>query len=88
MADAFGMPCTPHNWGSAFDVAAAFQIELALPNTYWFEMPWPMEYTDRPYLRDKIRINADGYVPAPTGPGMGYPLDRDAMEKILVRIDR
>jgi L-alanine-DL-glutamate epimerase-like enolase superfamily enzyme len=88
MADAFGMPCTPHNWGSAFDVAAAFQIELALPNTYWFEMPWPMEYTDRPYLRDKFRIDAEGYVPAPTAPGMGYPLDRAGLEKVTTRIDR
>jgi L-alanine-DL-glutamate epimerase-like enolase superfamily enzyme len=88
MLDAFGMPCTPHNWGTAFDVAAAFQIELSLPNCYWFEMPWPMEYTDRPYLRDKIRINPDGYVPAPTEPGMGYPLDRGALDKVLIRIDR
>jgi L-alanine-DL-glutamate epimerase-like enolase superfamily enzyme len=88
MLDAFGMPCTPHNWGTAFDVAAAFQIELALPNCYWFEMPWPMEYTDRPYLRDKIRINADGYVMAPTEPGIGYPLDRDGLDKVLTRIDR
>jgi L-alanine-DL-glutamate epimerase-like enolase superfamily enzyme len=82
------MPCTPHNWGTTFDVAAAFQIELALPNCFWFEMPWPMEYIDRPYLRDKIRIDADGYVQAPTDPGMGYPLNRDAMDKLLVRIDR
>ena len=88
MADAFGMPCTPHNWGSAFDVAAAFQIELALPNTYWFEAPWPMEYTDRPYLRDKFRINADGYVLAPTAPGMGYPIDRAGLDKITVRVER
>jgi L-alanine-DL-glutamate epimerase-like enolase superfamily enzyme len=88
MLDAFNMPCTPHNWGSAFDVAAAFQIELALPNTYWFEAPWPMEYTDRPYLRDKFRINAEGYVPAPTEPGMGYPLDRAGLDKITTRIVR
>ena len=88
LTETFGMPCTPHNWGTTFDVAAAFQIELALPNCFWFEMPWPMEYIDRPYLRDKIRIDADGYVQAPTDPGMGYPLNRDALDKLLVRIDR
>jgi L-alanine-DL-glutamate epimerase-like enolase superfamily enzyme len=88
MLDAFGIPCTPHNWGTAFDVAAAFQIELSLPNCYWFEMPWPMEYTDRPYLRDKIRIDKDGYVPAPTEPGIGYPLDRAGLDKVTIRIDR
>ena len=50
MADAFGMPCTPHNWGNGFDLAVHFQLELALPNCYWFEMPWPCEYVDRPYM--------------------------------------
>jgi len=33
MADAFGLPCTPHNWGNGFDLAVHFQIELALPNS-------------------------------------------------------
>jgi L-alanine-DL-glutamate epimerase-like enolase superfamily enzyme len=88
MADAFGMPCTPHNWGSFFDLAAAFQLELALPNCYWFEMPWPWEYADRPYVQHKFRPDADGYVLAPAEPGMGYPLDRAALDKIMIRIDR
>ena len=44
LADTFGMPCTPHNWGTFFDMAAAFQVELSLPNCYWFEMVWPWEY--------------------------------------------
>jgi L-alanine-DL-glutamate epimerase-like enolase superfamily enzyme len=87
LADTFAMPCTPHNWGSFFDIAAAFQLELALPNCYWFEMPWPWEYPDRPYVKHKFRVDADGYVPAPTEPGMGYPLDRAALDKLTTRID-
>ena len=71
LADTFGMPCTPHNWGAFFDIAAAFQLELALPNCYWFEMPWPWEYPDRPYVKYKFRIDPDGYVPAPTDAGHG-----------------
>jgi len=88
LADTFGMPCTPHNWGTFFDIAAAFQIELALPNCYWFEMVWPWEYPDRPYVDHKFRVDADGYVPAPTEPGMGYPLNHNAMDKLMIRIDR
>ena len=88
LADVFAMPCTPHNWGTFFDMAAAFQVELALPNCYWFEMPWPWEYPDRPYVKHKFRVDADGYVAAPAEPGMGYPLDRDAVDKLLTRIDR
>jgi len=87
LADTFAMPCTPHNWGTFFDMAAAFQIELALPNCYWFEMPWPWEYPDRPYVQHKFRVDADGYVQAPTDPGMGYPLDRAVVDKLTIRID-
>jgi L-alanine-DL-glutamate epimerase-like enolase superfamily enzyme len=88
LADTFGLPCTPHNWGSFFDLAAAFQLELALPNCYWFELPWPWEYTDRPYVNHKFRVDEEGFIRAPTDPGMGYPLDRAALDKIMVRIDR
>ncbi len=88
LADAFGMPCTPHNWGNGFDLAVHFQLELALPNTFWFEMPYPPTLTDRPYLNEKFRINADGYVEAMKGPGLGVSLNRDALDKMLVRIDR
>jgi L-alanine-DL-glutamate epimerase-like enolase superfamily enzyme len=63
-------------------------VELALPNCYWFEMVWPWEYPDRPYVDHKFRVDADGYVHAPTDPGMGYPLNRDAMDKLMVRVER
>ncbi len=88
LADAFGMPCTPHNWGNGFDLAVHFQLELALPNTFWFEMPYPPTLTDRAYLKEKFRVDADGYVHAPKAPGLGVTLDRDALDKMLVRIDR
>jgi L-alanine-DL-glutamate epimerase-like enolase superfamily enzyme len=39
-------------------------------------------------VNHKFRVDADGYVPAPTEPGMGYPLDRNAVDKLLIRIDR
>jgi L-alanine-DL-glutamate epimerase-like enolase superfamily enzyme len=48
LADAHGLECTPHNWGNVPDMALHFHVELALPNAYWFEMPFPAEYADRP----------------------------------------
>jgi L-alanine-DL-glutamate epimerase-like enolase superfamily enzyme len=88
LADAFGMPCTPHNWGNGFDLAVHMQLELALPNCYWFEMPYPPTLTDRAYLNHQFRLDKDGYVNAPPGPGLGVTLDHDALDKILLRIDR
>ena len=46
------------------------------------------EQTDRAYMKDKFRIDPNGYVLAPTKPGLGYPIDRDGLDKILIRIDR
>jgi L-alanine-DL-glutamate epimerase-like enolase superfamily enzyme len=32
LADTFGIPCTPHNWSSFFDMAAALQpVHPAVP---------------------------------------------------------
>lgn len=88
LADAFNMECTPHNWGNPMDLAVHFQLELALPNAYWFEMPHPASYVDRPYHKDKFRIDKDSYVIASAEPGLGYPLDRDALDRMTKRIDR
>ena len=88
LADAFGMPCTPHNWGNRMDLAVHFQLELALPNCYWFEMPNTPDRTDRAYMKDKFRIDQNGYVLAPTEPGLGSPIDHDALDRMTVRIDR
>ena len=88
LAECFGMECQPHNWGTAFDHAVHFHCELAMPNSVWFEMTQPQGITDQPYFKDKIRIDAEGYVPAPKNPGLGYPLDYDVMERELVRVER
>jgi L-alanine-DL-glutamate epimerase-like enolase superfamily enzyme len=88
LADAHGLECAPHNWGNVFDLALHFHVELALPNAFWFEMPFPAEFTDRPYFKYKFRIDQDGYVPAPTEPGLGYPIDHNELDKVTKKINR
>ena len=88
LADAHGLECTPHNWGNVPDMALHFHVELALPNSWWFEMPVPAEYADRPEYSYKFRPDADGYVPAPTAPGLGYAIDRAALDKVTLKINR
>jgi L-alanine-DL-glutamate epimerase-like enolase superfamily enzyme len=78
LADAFNMECRPLNWGNPMDLAVHFHLEL--PNAMWFEMPHPASFVDRPYHKDKIRIDQDGYVHAPAEPGLGYPLDCAALD--------
>ncbi len=88
LADAHGLECTPHNWGNVFDLALHLHVELALPNSYWFEMPFVADYTDRSYSDYKFRIDQDGYVLAPTAPGLGVPINMDSLHNSLKRIDR
>lgn len=88
LADAFGLECTPHNWGNTLDLAVHFHLELALPNAAWFEVPYPPELSDHPYFNYKFRPDKNGYIPAPTEPGLGYPIDRAALDKVIKRIDR
>jgi L-alanine-DL-glutamate epimerase-like enolase superfamily enzyme len=87
LAECFGMECQPHNWGGAFDHAVHFHCELAMPNNVWFEMTQPQGLSDRPYIKDAIRIDKEGYVPAPTKPGLGYELDHAVMDKMLETVE-
>ena len=88
LADAFGLECTPHNWGNVLDLAVHFHLELALPNAYWFEMPHPASMRTGRITRTNSASIKEGYVLAPTEPGLGYPIDRDALDKMMKRIDR
>ena len=88
LADAFGLECTPHNWGNPLDLAVHFHLELALPNAAWFEVPYPPELADHPLFKTKFRPDQDGYIHAPIAPGIGYPIDRVALDNRMKRIDR
>ena len=87
MAECFNMMCQPHNWGTLLDHAVHFHCELAMPNNIWFEMTQPMGTADRPYFKDKLRIDKDGYVPAPVKPGLGYELDRGVLDNMMLRVE-
>jgi L-alanine-DL-glutamate epimerase-like enolase superfamily enzyme len=87
LAECFGMLCQPHNWGTLLDHAVHFHCELAMPNNVWFEMTQPMGSTDRVYFKDRLRIDKDGFVPAPAKPGLGYEFDYDALHNAIERIE-
>jgi L-alanine-DL-glutamate epimerase-like enolase superfamily enzyme len=50
-------------------------------------MTQPMGTTDRPYFKDQLRIDKDGYVPAPRKPGLGYEIDYNALHNVLDRVE-
>ena len=46
-----------------------------------------MLHTDRPYFKDRIRIDKEGFVPAPTKSGLGYEIDRNVLENLTKKIE-
>jgi L-alanine-DL-glutamate epimerase-like enolase superfamily enzyme len=51
-------------------------------------MTVPQGTSDRPYIIDKFRVEKDGCVHASPKPGLGVELDRAALDKMTVKIDR
>jgi len=40
-----------------------------------------------PYMKDGITVAPDGYVYAPTKPGLGYEIDRDKLEELMQSVN-
>ena len=69
-----------HGWNTAVGLAADLHLAAALPIARYVEY-----LTPSPYIEDIIthpfQIDADGYLPIPTTPGLGIELDREAVER-------
>jgi len=88
VAEAFGVQCIPHIWGTAHSVAANLQLAATLPNCAWMECPhdppgYPLEVRDM-LLTEPLGPDADGYVTVPQGPGLGVEINWDVVEQYRV----
>ena len=85
MAEAYNRWFVPHTWGNGLGLAANLQLAASCPNCPYIEYPYdPPNFTIEAYyamLKEPIRVESDGYVSVPTGPGLGVELDRDAIKK-------
>ena len=86
-----GIRFMPHCWGGAITIAATMQLLSLLPDPHWgfptdtpmleidqSENPWRTELVKRPFQLQ------DGFVPVPTGPGLGIEVDEDVVQKYAV----
>jgi L-alanine-DL-glutamate epimerase-like enolase superfamily enzyme len=89
LAECFGMECSPHGVGNVLHQAAHLHCELAIANSAFAEVPVPLGARDnQPYIKDKIGIGSDGYVEAPVKPGLGYEIDRAALDNLTTQVER
>ena len=63
--------------------AAHFHVMLAHKSSWWFELPINYEQFNVG-MKDVILPDENGFVHAPTKPGLGYDLDMDAIERMTI----
>jgi hypothetical protein len=75
-----GVLLVPHGWNTAVGVAADLALTAAMPVARWVEyqtgVPYIEELIDPPFRLDK-----DGMLPVPTGPGLGINWNPEAIAK-------
>jgi len=79
LARTHGMSAEIQSWGYTLTQAANLHLMLAIDNCAYFEQAVPWESYEYGAL-DVIRTDAEGYVAAPPGPGLGVRLDWSAVE--------
>lgn len=88
IAEAYGVQCIPHIWGTPHSVAANLQIAATIPNCAWMECPhdppgFPLEVRDM-LLNNPMGPDARGYVAVPQRPGLGVEINRDVVKEYKV----
>lgn len=73
----------PHSYGSTTVQAAHLHHILAARNCEYFEVPHPKETLDFG-MKTVIEIDREGFVHAPTAPGLGFELDWDVIDNTTI----
>lgn len=83
IAERHGRRLEPVTYGSAMYALAGLQVILSSDSATYMELAYPegdWEYG----IRNPLRPDADGFVHAPAGDGLGFDLDEDAIERLTV----
>ena len=64
----------PHGWNTAVGLAADLHLVAALPVARWVEYLTPSPYIED-ILVTPFKLDAEGMLPIPTGPGLGIEID-------------
>ena len=84
LADAFNMNCEIHSAGNGYNNVANLNVLMATLNSDFFELLLPNDL-EAYGLTENIVVDQDGYVHAPTGPGLGFEVDWELVERRKTR---
>lgn len=80
LADDHSILFVPHGWNTAVGLAADLQLVAAARNARWVEYLTPAAYIDE-LLLEPIRLDEDGMIPIPAGPGLGTQWNPDGIAR-------
>jgi D-galactarolactone cycloisomerase len=80
MAEENGVRFIPHGWNTALGLAADLQLASAMRNTDLVEYLTGSPFIDE-IVEQKWKLDSDGMLAIPSGPGLGVSLNLDAVEK-------
>ena len=83
LCEAFGVNCEVHTTTNALLDAANLHVSCAIRNCEYFEVLIPQE----PFyfgVKNPIRIDAEGFVHVPEGPGLGVEIDFDLLDNNVI----
>jgi L-alanine-DL-glutamate epimerase-like enolase superfamily enzyme len=80
MADAFGVQVIPHGWNTAVGLATDLQIASSLSSSNKVEHITGSAYVDD-IGKMPWKLDSEGLLSIPNGPGLGYELDPNKVEK-------
>jgi L-alanine-DL-glutamate epimerase-like enolase superfamily enzyme len=80
LAEAFRMNLEVHHGGNSLNNVANLHVIMAIRNTELFEVLLPDAMQKYGLVQD-IEVDRDGYVHAPSGPGLGAEIDFELIER-------
>ena len=85
-ADAHHRPCVPHHYSTGILGAVSVHVNASIPNRLFQETPAPGEGSvlNTDLVAPAFKLDADGCVVIPDGPGLGIDLDPDVMARFRV----
>jgi D-galactarolactone cycloisomerase len=93
MARLWSIPCVPHCWSGALNIAATLQVLALLPNATFGhssdEAMLEFDVAENPFREElptkPFQVDAQGRVAVPTAPGLGVEVNEEVVAKYLVR---
>ena len=80
MADDHGIQMVSHGWNTAVGLAADLHLAAAMPVARYVEYLTPAPYIEA-ILTEPPRLDEEGMLAVPEGPGLGIEVDREALKR-------